>query len=146
MQTAADLAQDLATRISAAAGGFDRVEERVQLIEMELPDIVHVLATDRELEPRRAEPRAVAVGTGAFDHDLVEPGFHIGAGFATLPIAAIVAFDAACDSMKPDLAAFPLTARLLRVGRHGHRDFLRVEAVQDHVPRRFRKVLPRRFE
>ena len=91
LEPAADLLQHLPAGVGAAAGRLDRAEERVQLVEVELADVVDGLAGDGEQQPGGADPRAVAVGAGVLDHHLVEPRLHPRAGFAALPVAAVVA-------------------------------------------------------
>ena len=107
LEPAADLLQHLPAGVGAAAGRLDRAEERVQLVEVELADVVDGLAVDGEQQPRRADARAVAVGTGVLDHHLVEPRLHPGVGLAALPVAAVVALDAAGDAAEADLLALP---------------------------------------
>ena len=105
LEAAANLLQHLASGVGAAAGRLDRAEKRVQLVEVELPELVDRLAGDREQQARRAEPRAVAVGAGVLDHHLVEPRFHPRVGFAALAVAPVVALDAAGDAAEADLLA-----------------------------------------
>ena len=107
LQPAADLLQHLPAGVGAAAGRLDRAEKRVQLVEVELADVVDGLAGDGEQQPGGAEPRAVAVGAGVLDHHLVEPRLHPGAGFAALPVAAVVPLDAPRDPAEADLLALP---------------------------------------
>src|SRR5262252_1569249 len=71
-EAAADLLQNLAAGIRAAAGRLERAEKRVQLVEVELAQLEDVPAGDREQQSGRANARAVAVGAGALDHHLVE--------------------------------------------------------------------------
>ena len=91
----------------------------MQLIEVELPHLVDVLALDREQQPRRAQPCATAVGADVLDHDLVEPRFHPRIGFAPLPIAAVLALDAPGNAVEADFLAFVIVALDLGFGRRG---------------------------
>ena len=109
--------EHLPAGIGAAAGRLDGAEERVQLVEVELADVVDGLAGDGEQQPRGAQPRAVAVGAGVLDHHLVEPRLHPRAGFAALPVAAVVPLDAPRDAAEADLLALPIVALDLRVRR-----------------------------
>src|SRR5437763_1387134 len=108
----------------------------MQLIEVELAEVVDALAGDREQEPRRPQSRALAVGTGVLDHDLIEPRFHPRASLATLPVATIVSLDSPRDPMEADLAPLPLASRILRIRRTHDRDLLRLEPEEDRLPRR----------
>ena len=74
---------------------------------LQLADVVDGLAGDGEQQPRGADARAVAVGTGVLDHHLVEPGLHPGARFAALPVAAVVPLDPPRDAAEADLLALP---------------------------------------
>ena len=54
LEPAADLLEHLPAGVGAAAGRLDRAEERVQLVEVELTDVVDGLRPgDREQQPRR---------------------------------------------------------------------------------------------
>ena len=103
----ADLLEHLPAGVGAAAGRLDRAEKRVQLVEVQLADVVDGLAGDGEQQPRRAQPRAVAVGAGVLDHHLVEPRLHPRVRLAALPVAAVVALDAPGDAVEADLLALP---------------------------------------
>src|SRR5213075_2502875 len=103
LEPAPDLIEHLPARIGAAPRGLDRAQERVQLIEMELADVVNGLARNGEQQPGCADPGAVAIGARVLDHHLVEPGLHPGACFASLPVAAVIPLDAPRDSAEADL-------------------------------------------
>src|SRR5262249_10116555 len=118
-QTAAHLAQNVAAGIGAAAGGVDPAQEGGQLVEMKLPDLVEIFALDGEEQAGGADPGSAAIGAGVLDHDLVEPGFHAGAGFAALAVAAVVALDAAGDAAEADSFAFAVFAAYFGFGRRG---------------------------
>ena len=66
-----------------------------------------LLAGDREQQPGRANARAVAIGTGALDHDLVEPRLHARVGLAALAIAPILSLDPAGDAAESRLHVLP---------------------------------------
>jgi hypothetical protein len=146
LEAAANLLQHLPAGVGAAPGRLDRAEERVQLVEVELADVVDGLSRDGEQEARPPHPGAVAVGTGLLDHYLVEPFLHPRAGLAALAIAAVVALDAAGDAMEADLAPLVLLALRLRLRRRHERDLAGIDAVENRLPRRLRQRLPRRVE
>src|ERR1039457_2947865 len=107
----------MAAGIGAAARRLDGAEERVQLVEMELTDVVDALALDGEEQPGGTHARAFAVGAGVLYHHFVEPRLHAGARLAALPVAPIVPFDAPRDPAKADRFAFrffPLGLRFRR--------------------------------
>src|SRR5437899_553476 len=114
----------LPARIGAATGWLEGAKERVQLIEMQLADVVDRFACNREQQPGRSDAGAVAIGTDVLDHHLVEPSFHSRAGFASLPVTAIMALDSPRDAAEADLFAFPTIALLLRLRRHQQGYFL----------------------
>ena len=124
-------------RIGAPACGFDSPEECQQFIEVQLADIVNILAGNREQQPGCAQPRSVAVRAGAFDHHLVQPVFHPRIRFAPLPVPSITAFDASCDAAKAHLFTVAVVPFLFRIGRSDNRYLFLVCAVQDRVPRGF---------
>src|SRR5690606_35547682 len=70
---------------------------------------------------------------------------HAGARFATLPVAAVVALDAAGDAAEADLLSFPLLARNLRLGRRSDRD-LAIDSVEDRRAHWLGQLVPRRVE
>ena len=142
----ADLLQHLPAGVGAAARRLDCAEERVQLVEVHLPDVVDTLASDREQQPACAHPCAPAVRARLLDHDLVEPGLHSRVGFAALPVPAVVALDPPGDAVEADFLAFPVAASDLRVRRREHRDPLRLDAVEQGVARLLGQPVPGRIE
>ncbi len=109
--------EHLPAGVGAAAGRLDRAQERVQLVEVELADVVDGLAGDGEQQPRGPDARAVAIGAGVLHHHFVEPGLHARVRLAALPVAAVVPLDPPGDSAEADLLAFPVVALHLRLGR-----------------------------
>ena len=89
----------------------------MQLVEIQITHFVDGLTRDRELQPGRPEPGAVAIRAGALHHHLIQPRFHPRAGFAPLPVAAVVALDTPRDSMEADLVAVEFVALHLGVRR-----------------------------
>ena len=114
----------------------------MQLIEVQVAEIVDGLAGDGEEQAGCAQPRTVAIGTGALHHDFFKPLFHACAGFAALAVTAIVPLDAARNAAETDLFAFPIVAYDLRFGRHGELQFL-LDAIEDEVAHALRQLLPR---
>src|SRR6202034_1602424 len=118
LHPAPDLAQHLPARIGAAACRLDRAEERVQLVEVELADVVDGLSLDGKQQPGGADAGPLAVGTGVLHHHLVEPGLHPGVGFASLPVPAVLPLNPPRDPAEADLLAFRILALDLRLRRH----------------------------
>src|SRR4029077_9615221 len=116
-QAAANFADHLTTRIRATTGWFQAAKKAVQLVKMQVPHVVDVLAADREEQSNGPQPRALAIGTTALHHHFVEPLLHAGARLAALAVAAIMPLDPPRDSVEPDLLALPVLAFHLCVGR-----------------------------
>ena len=93
-EPAADLLQDLPAGVGAAAGRLDGAEERVQLVEMELAEVVDRLAGDREEQPGRAHAarRCSRDRCARPSPCRATPPSRV--GFAALAVAAVVALDA----------------------------------------------------
>ena len=125
LEPAADLLEHLPAGIGAAAGRLDGAQERVELVEIELAELVDGLACNGEAEPGGPEPRAVAVGAGVLDHHAVEPGLHPGVRLAFLPVTAVAPLDPPGDSAEADLLALPVVAASLRLRRRAEHDLLR---------------------
>src|SRR5690349_11969267 len=117
----------------------------MQLVEVKLPDVVDRLAGNSEAQSRRAESRAVAVGTHVLHHHLVEPRLHPGASLSTLAVASIMTLDTSRDAVKADLAADAIVARHLRFGRRVYHN-LPLDPVENDVAGRLRQFLPRRVQ
>jgi hypothetical protein len=109
-QAATNLFQHMAPGVRTTAGGLHGGEKRLQLVEVELPDLEDRLAFDGEQESGRAQPRALAVRTRVLDHHLVEPLLHLRIGFTALTIPAIPALDPPRDAVEADLLAFVIVA------------------------------------
>src|SRR5262249_39277967 len=116
-----------------------------EFVEVQPAHVVDAFPRHGEEQARGTQARAFAIRAGALHHDLVEPLLHAGVGFAALPVAAIVAFNAARDAAEADLFALPVVALHLAIGRHHHRDFS-IDAVEYRVARGFGQFLPRRVE
>src|SRR5262249_6808954 len=119
LEPAADLLEHLPAGVGAAADRLDGAEERLELVEVELAEIVDRLAADGEAQPGGPDPRAVAVGAGELDHHIVEPGLHPGVGLATLAITPVATLDPPRDPAEADLLALPVAAASLRLRRRG---------------------------
>src|SRR5262249_47618732 len=110
IQATAYFFEHLLARVGAAARRLHRRQERCELVEVKLAEIVDCLSFDREFQSRRAEARAAAIRAGLFDHDLVEPGFRPRVRLPALAIATIITFYAPRDSVKPYLFTLLLAA------------------------------------
>src|SRR5579872_5102517 len=146
LQASADFGDDLAACVSSAAGRLQGAQKREQFVEIEPAHFVDGLAGNGKEQPRGSQPRALAIGAGALDHDLVEPLFHAAAGLPALAVAPVVALDASGDASKADLAAFEFVALHFGVGRRYGLQFLPLEAVEDGVTDLLGKLLPGRFQ
>ena len=118
----------------------------MQLVEVQLAEVVDGLARDGEQEPRGADARAVAVRTDVLDHHLVEPGLHLGAGFAALTVAAIVPLDPSRDPAESHFLPFPVVTLDFCFRRRGQHDLLRVDPVQDRSAHAVGQIGPARLE
>src|ERR1019366_1276101 len=146
LQPPAHLAQHMAAGIGAAARRLDGAEERVQLVEVELADVVDALALDGEEQPRGTHTRTFAIGAGVLHHHFVEPRLHAGARLAALPVAPVLPFDAPRDPAEADRLALRFFPLGLRLPRGDQRAFPVVEPLQDGVPHRLRQLLPRHVQ
>ena len=146
IQAAADLLQDMAPGVGAAAGRLDGAEKRLQLVEVQLPDVVDGLAFDGEQQAAGPQPRPRAVGARVLDHHLVEPLLHSGVGFSALAIAAVVALDAARDAVEADFLALVVVPPYSRFGRRRQHDLLRIDAVEHRLPHLLLQIFPWRVE
>src|SRR5262249_60270342 len=99
----------------------------------------------RDGKRRAGAPRAppVAIGTVTFHHPLVEPLLHACAGFAALPVAAVISLDAARDPVKADFVLVPVLTLHLGFGGRDCSQFPAVQPVEDGVADGLRQFLPR---
>src|SRR5262249_53656676 len=146
LEPAADFLENLASRVGTSARWLDRAEERMELVKMELPQLVNILAGDGKAEPGGPNSRALAVRASVFDHDAIEPRFHPRIRLAALAVAAIAALDAPRDSAKADLSAQPFVVVSLRFRRRDEHDFLGIESTENRVPRCLGEFFPGRIE
>ena len=140
------LAHDLRAGGGPVAGRVNGVEERSQFVEVHLPELVDGLAVDQELEPCRAQARAVTVGADVLHHHAVEPGLHARVRDVALTVPAVVALDAAGDPLESKGPAQPTLLADLGVRRNLELQRLAAGAVQDQVAGLVAQVLPRRVE
>ena len=110
---AADLACSTCRPASAPRpAGLIVAEERVQLVEVQLSNVVDRLAADGEQQPRRAQTRApLQSGHVCSTITLSSHASMPRVRLAALAVAAVVALDAARDAVEADLAPFLLVAR-----------------------------------
>ena len=147
LEPAADLLQHLPAGVGAAARRLDGAEERVQLVEMQLADVVDGLACDREQQPRGADAaRRCSRGRcarpspcRATPPSRSSPRRAAGSGGSSARSAA--------RCRRSRLPCLRCSSRLtFASGGVVHHDLLAFDAVEDRVADLLGQLLPRRVE